>query len=200
MLAGRRRRISSSTAFGGDRVGRLALRALPAPRPQPLELLPVDRLGLLGRRSAGLRASRAPMTGVRRGAGRARPAAVRHALELGVGLADIAASAARAALLLVAEVVEDLPAPADLGAGAVALDRAVGLPSAVLRRLDRRLGLPRAALPGEPHEQPFAAARLELHRARPLGDRQQHPARARRARHGRSRPSRRSAPRRRRAT
>src|SRR5207245_6765574 len=73
------------------------------------------------------------------------------------------------------KMVEDLPAPADLRAGAEALDRVVGLPPAILRRLDRHVRLARAAPPREAHEQAFAAARLQLHGTGPLGYRQQHP-------------------------
>src|ERR1700680_2496478 len=72
-------------------------------------------------------------------------------------------------------MVEYLSAPAALRARAELLDRAIGLPAAVPRRLDRLLGPARAALAGQPHRQPPGRAGLELHRSRPLSDRQQHP-------------------------
>src|SRR5256885_6043174 len=73
----------------GDGVGRLALRALPSPGPQPLELVRVHcRLGPPGGPPAG--ASGTACAPARPACGRRR----RHSLEGRVGLAYIAAPAA----------------------------------------------------------------------------------------------------------
>jgi len=55
------------------------------------------------------------------------------------------------------------------------LVRAVGLPASVLRCPDRLIGQARTSPAGDRHKQAVRPARLELHRARPLGNRQQHP-------------------------
>src|SRR5580704_4027494 len=156
----------------GDGERRLALGALHAPRAQLLELVLVDRLArvlLVQRctRAAGsARAARAALPDER---------CEQRLLERAVGVAHVTASTARLSERTVAEVIEDLAPAARLPVRAIALDRAVGLPAAVARRLDRRVRHARAAAARQRHLQTIVAARAQLQRARALGDRQQHP-------------------------
>src|SRR6267143_6961019 len=91
-----------------------------------------------------------------------------------IRLAHVAAAALWHARLVVAEVVEDLAPTACPAARDEPLDRAIGPPAAVSRGLDRLVCPPRASLSREPYQQPFRAARPELHGAGSLGDRQEH--------------------------
>ncbi len=174
------------------------------PRPQLVELALVHRLERPCRRAAGARVS-APCA-------RVPPRPPPRARRTLAGAASSACSNATsgshtsqqrpvgAPRARVAEVVEDLAPAARLPVRAVALDRAVGLPAAVPRRLDRRVRLARAAAARQRHQQPVAArpARAPPHRLARRSTAA--PARARPARRARSPARRRPRPRAGRAT